>query len=159
MQLVKGSDESKLNYRLTLPNIQLEYEMIRSKALADEADRVYKSGKEFAYDHVMREEVVTFKKDADQRLNIRVNPQRLSLKATLLLFIEPYVGGARDSEEYFNPDITKVSVTVNGSPHKVYNNGIEGKDMWQEISRFFANQKGKSNMTLTKFTQIKSLAC
>ena len=75
----------------------------------------------------MREEVVTFKKDADQRLNIRVNPQRRSLKAILL--IEPYVGGARASEEYFNRDITKVSVTVNGSPNKVYNNGIEGKDM------------------------------
>jgi len=69
-QVVKGSDASKLNYRLT--SIQLEYEMIRSKALADEADSVYKSGKEFAYDHVMREEVVTFSKGVDQRLNIRV---------------------------------------------------------------------------------------
>jgi len=44
-----------------------------------------------------------------------------------------------------------VNVTVNGSPNRVYNNGIEGKDRWQEISRFFANQKGKSNMNLTKF--------
>jgi len=44
-QVVKGSDASKLNYRLT--NIEPEYEMIRSKALADEADSVYKSGKEF----------------------------------------------------------------------------------------------------------------
>jgi len=60
IQVVKGSDASKLNYRLT--NIQLEDEMIRSEALADEADSVHKSGKEFAYDHVMREEVVTLKK-------------------------------------------------------------------------------------------------
>ena len=147
-QVVKGSDESKLSYRLT--NIQLKYKMVRSKALADEADRVYKSGKEFAYDHIMRDEVVTFQNDVDQRLNIRVNPQRRSLKAILLLFIEPYNGGARDSEKYINPDITKANVTVNGSPNRVYNNGIEGKDMWGEVSRFFAKQKGKSNMSLTK---------
>ena len=124
--------------------------MIRSKALADEADRVYKSGKEFAYYDVMREEVVPFSKDVNPLLNICVNLQRRSLKVILLLFIEPYTGGDRDSEKYFNPDITKVSVRVNGSPSRVYNNGIEGKDMWQEISRFFANQKGKRNMTLTK---------
>jgi len=36
--------------------------MICSKALADEADRVHKNGKEFAYDHVIGDEVVTLKK-------------------------------------------------------------------------------------------------
>ena len=60
--VVKGSDASKLNYKLT--NIQLEYELISSKTLADEAYSVYAGGKEFAYDHFMREEVVTFQKAA-----------------------------------------------------------------------------------------------
>ena len=54
-QVVKGSDVNKLVYKLI--NIQLEYEMIRSRTLADEATSAYSSGKEFAYDHVMREEV------------------------------------------------------------------------------------------------------
>ena len=86
-QVVKGSDGSKVVCKLQ--NIQLEYEMIRSKILADEASSVYSSGKEFAYDHVIREKVVTFAKGTDARLNIRVNPKRRSLKAILLLFIEP----------------------------------------------------------------------
>ena len=107
-QVVKGSDMTQLKYKLT--NIQLEYEMIRSKTLADEANSVYSSGKEFAYDHVMREEVVTFKKDSDTWLNLRVNPQRRSLKGILLLFVEPYTAGHRDSEKYIYPDLTKVSV-------------------------------------------------
>ena len=47
-QVVRGSDPSKLKYKLT--NIQLEYEMIGSKTLADEAFSAYTSGKEFAYD-------------------------------------------------------------------------------------------------------------
>lgn len=86
----------------------------------------------------MREEVVTFAKATDSRLNIKVNPQRWSLKGILLLFIEPYSAGTRNSEsKYINPDITKVSVTVNGLPNKIYNNGIEAQYMWREISRFF----------------------
>ena len=59
-QDVKGSDTTQLKYKLT--SIQLEYEMIRSKTLAEAAHSVYSNGKEFAYDYVMREEVVTFKK-------------------------------------------------------------------------------------------------
>ena len=45
-EVVKGSDGSKLGYKLE--NIQIEYEVIRSKALADEAVSTYSSGKEFA---------------------------------------------------------------------------------------------------------------
>ena len=124
-QVVNGSDPSKLGYKLE--NIQLEYEVIRSKTLADEALSTYSSGKEFAYDLVMRERVVPITRGSDTRLNLRVNPQRKSLKGILLLFINPYNPGARDSENDFNPDITKVKVTVNGVPNRVYNEGISGR--------------------------------
>ena len=120
-QVVKGTDATKLKYKLT--NLQLEYEMIRSKTLGDDARSVYTLGKAFLYDHVMRDQVHMFSKGTDTRLNLRVNPQRRSLKGILLLFVEPYTAGTRDSEKYFNPNLTKVAVTANGSP---YNNGIEG---------------------------------
>ena len=149
-QVVNGSDVSKLGYKLE--NIQLEYEVIRSKFLADEAMSTYTSGKEFAYDIVMRERVVPISRGSDTRINLRVNPQRRSLKGILLLFINPYAPGARDSESYFNPDITKVKVTVNGSPDRVYNKGISGTDMWKEITRYFnPHSRGWPNMTLSKY--------
>ena len=149
-QVVNCSDPSKLGYKLE--NIQLEYEVIRSKTLADEALSTYSSGKEFAYDLVMREKVVPITRGSDTRLNIRVNPQRRSLKGILLLFINPYTAGARDSESYFNPDITKVKVTVNGVPNRVYNEGISGKDMWNELTRHFnPHSGGWPNMTLAKY--------
>ena len=133
-------------------NIQLEYEIIRSKTLAEEAHNVYSNGKEFAYDHVMREEVVAFKKGSDTRINLRVNPQRRSLKGILLLFVEPYTAGDRDSEKYINPDLTKVDVTVNGSPNMLYNNGIEGKDFWEEAYCFFKPKNNKKPfIDMTKF--------
>ena len=160
-QVVRGSDASKLVYKLE--NIQLEYETIRSKSLADEATSTYTSGKEFAYDLVMRERVVPISRGGDTRLNLRVNPQRRSLKGILLLFINPYTAGARDTENYFNPDITKVKVTVNGVPNRVYNEGISGTDMWNELTRYFnprghtrtrgshTPNGGRPNMNLTKY--------
>ena len=51
-EVVKGSDPTKLNYKLT--NIELEYEMIRSEKLARQATSVYDSGKEFLYYHVKK---------------------------------------------------------------------------------------------------------
>ena len=160
-QVVRGSDASKLVYKLE--NIQLEYETIRSKSLADETASTYTSGKEFAYDLLMRERVVPISRGGDTRLNLRVNPQRRSLKSILLLFINPFVAGARDTENYFNPDITKVNVTVNGVPNRIYNEGISGTDMWNELTRYFnphthtrtggshTPNSGRLNMTLTKY--------
>ena len=141
-QVVKGSDPANLKYKLI--NTELEYEMIRSRTLADEAHSVYSTSKEFLYDHVQRPEMVSFPKGLGTRFNIKVNPQRRSLKGILLLFVEPYAPGARDSEKYFNPDLKKVSVTVNGSPNMLYNSGIEGKDIWAEASRFFVKTKNKT---------------
>jgi len=150
IHVVKGSDTTKLKYKLK--NIQLEYKLIRRKTLADEARSVYTSGKEFLYDHVMHDKEVAFKKEIDSELTIKVNAQRRSLKALLLLFVEPYTAGARDSEKFIFPDLTKVSVTVNGSPNMLYNNGIESKDMWEEARNLFVKEKNKTErMDMTKF--------
>ena len=72
------------------------------------------------------------KRDTDTRLNIKVNSQRKSLKAILLLFTEPYTAGARNSEKYVFPDLKKVKVTINGSPSMLYNEGIVATDLWRE---------------------------
>ena len=71
-QVVRGSDTTKLKYKLM--NIQLEYEMVLSKKLSDEGDEVYTSGKEFAYDHLSRDKVVSINKGTDTRINIKEDP-------------------------------------------------------------------------------------
>ena len=149
-QVVKGSDPAKLKYKLT--NIQLEYEMMYRPSLAQEADSVYSSGKEFLYDHVHLEKTMPFKKGSDARLNIKVNAQRRSLKAILLLFTEPYTAGTRDSEKFVFPDLKKVKVTINGSPNMLYNEGIVATDLWRETRRFFVREENKTeHMNLKLF--------
>ena len=149
-QVVKGSDPTKLKYKLT--NIQLEYEMIRSKMLVDEASSVYDHAKEYVYDHVSRYKIYPINRETDTKINTTVNSQRRSMKGLLLLFVEPYVAGARDSEKYIFPNLKKVRVTINGSPNMLYNNGIESQDIWTEVSRFFMKEKQKPQYTtLQKF--------
>ena len=89
-QVVKGSDPTKLKYKLT--NIQLEYEMIRSKDLANKAATAYENGKEFVYDHVSRFKVIPID-TSTLLINIKVNSQRRSMKGILLLFVKKYNGG------------------------------------------------------------------
>ena len=102
-QVVIGSDPTKLKYKLT--NIQLEYEMIRSKELADQATSAYENGKEFLYDHVSSGNVVPID-TTSPLINIKVDSQRRSMKGILLLFVKRYSAGARDSEKYIFPDIS-----------------------------------------------------
>ena len=139
------------NQQYKLTNIQLEYEMIRSEQLANEATSVYESGKEFLYDHVSRSTVSRVDTSLEL-MNIKVDSQRRSMKGILLLFVKPYTAGARDSEEYVFPDLKKVLVTINGSSNMLYNNGIEGEDAWRQVSRFFMQEKHKpQHMTLQKY--------
>ena len=157
-QVVKGGDATKLKYKLK--NIELEYEMIRDippkqvsrESLGEQATSLYTSGKEFFFDHVIRDKVITFAKGTDTRINVKVNQQRRSMKGLLLLFVEPYTAGTRDSEKYIFPDIKNVSVTINGSPNMLYNNGIKARDVWSEVSRFFMKEKHKpQHMNMKKF--------
>jgi len=137
--VVKGADPTKLKYKLT--NIQLGYKMICSEMLAKEARSTYSRGKEFVFNHVHLEKTIPFQKGSDTRLNIKVNAQRRSVKAILLFFMEPYSAGARDSEKYVFPNLTKVRVTINGSPYMLYNGGIVSTDLCAEASRFFVKEK------------------
>ena len=126
--------------------------MIRSEKLAEEAKNVYTYGKELIYDHVNRDKVVPINKNSDTRINIKVEAQGRSMKGILLLFVEPYTAGTRDSEKYIFPNLNKVRVTINGSPNMLYNEGIESQDIWSEVSRFFMKEKYKpQHMTLKKF--------
>lgn len=51
----------------------------------------------------------------------------------LMLFVDPYVVGARDSENFVYPNITEVNVNVDGLPNKLYSKGMLKTDFWPAI--------------------------
>ena len=105
---------------------------------------------ERTYDHIMRDEVTTFAKNAESRLNIKVNPQRRSLMGILQLFIEPYAAGVRDSKKYVNPDITKMTSRLTARPKRFMITESMGMTCRKRPAVSFIPKKGTSNMDLTK---------
>ena len=95
--MVKGPEQTKLKYMLT--NIKLEYETICSKHLSDKVNSMYSTGKSFMFDNVVLDKIENIIKDKDTSINIKVNAQRRSMKGILLLFLETFTDGSRDSEK------------------------------------------------------------
>ena len=94
--LILSEDERN---NMILDGIQSEYLCkIRSGAGDRKTSGVDAEKKKLNGVYRKKYRVVSFAKGTDVRLNIRVNPQRRSLKAILLLFIEPYVTRTRDTE-------------------------------------------------------------
>lgn len=138
-ELVVGSDATKLNFSLV--NLELEYESIRDDKLAQDAIATYQNGKAFVYEHMTLHKTFSIAKNTDSIINQSVNLPRRSMNGLLLLFVEPYTAGARDSEKFVNPDITSVRVTVDGMPNKVYSQGLKPYDFWKEAQRRFGAAK------------------
>lgn len=66
---------------------------------AVEATSVLSGGKEFAFYGVQRFTVKLFDLKYDTLITLRMDPEKRSLKAILLLFVEKYTMGARDTKK------------------------------------------------------------
>ena len=127
------SDTSKA-YTYSLSNIELEYQCIYSDQLAKNALYAYAS-KGFYYENVLLHKTITINKATDTVINEHINIPRRSMSGILMLFIEPYTVGARDSEKFVYPSLTEVSVNIDGMPNKLYSKGMEKTDFWDVVVR------------------------
>lgn len=158
-EIVVGSDPTKLQYELQ--NLELEYEILKSETLAIQTNAMYKSGKMYFYDNVTLLKQCTIARNTDSVINHTIDIPRRSMKGILLLYLETYADGARDSEKFANPDIESVKITIDGMPNKLFSQGLEAKDLWEETSRFFLNNghneknqgtnESDSDMNISKF--------
>ena len=121
-------------YNYSLSSMELEYECISSDYLATEATSSYKVGKGFYYENVLLHKRFTINDVTDTVINEHVNIPRRSMSGILFLFTKAYVVGARNSETFVNPDITKVDINVDGMPNKLYSKGMIPTDFWTSIT-------------------------
>ena len=83
---------------------------------------------------------------SDTTWNWSFNMPCKSLKGILVLFEEekPYT---RDTSNFYNPKIPKVSVIVEGKPNQLYAQGMRLFQQYDEICKYFAEGKQKDNNT------------
>ena len=57
------------------------------------------------------------------------------MKGLMLFFVKSYATGARDAEEFMNPKIQSLSITIDGVPHKLFSDGIKSTDLWNALKQ------------------------
>ena len=78
----------------------------------------------------------------DTLWNINLNVPARSMKGILMLFEAPTDAFDRDTEDFYNPKITKVEVTIEGIPNQLYSQGMRAYQQWDEARKFLAAAPG-----------------
>ena len=104
----------------TISNISLEFDTIINASLASQIRTEYMKSS-ILYDRILRACIIPLNK-SDTSFSVDINSPSKSLKGVLLIFTQERSATkfTRDTEEFYNPKITKVEVTVEGVPLMSY---------------------------------------
>ena len=72
-----------------------------------------------------------------------------SLQGLPLLFLDKCKDFLNKNEEFYNPSINKILVTINGMPHQLFVAGLRVVDIYPELKKYF--YKENSNVTWEDF--------
>ena len=122
----------------TISNISLEFDTIINASLASQIRTEYMKSS-ILYDRIFRGPIIPLN-NSDTSFFVDINSPSKSLKGVLLIFTKE--GSTTkfdcDTEEFFNPKITKVEVTVEGVPNELYAQNMEYRHQYDEIVKHFA---------------------
>ena len=121
------STDAEASYMIE--GISLEFEKVTHPELARQISSHYSGRLAVLYDRVLRHRKIPLDK-ADTLWNINLNVPAKSMKGILLLF-----------DNYYNPKITKVEITIEGVPNQLFSQGMRTYQQWDEIKKFFGCQK------------------
>ena len=76
-----------------------------------------------------------------------------SLQGLLLLFLDRRDDFAYKNEEFYNPSIKKILVTINSMPHQLFAAGLQAREIYPELKKYF--YKENSDMTWEDFLTTK----
>ena len=92
----------------TIPNISLEFDTVTNSSLASQIRTEYMKSS-ILYDRILRSHIIPLN-NSDTNFSVDINSLSRSFKGVLLIFTEERSSTKfnRDTEEFFNPKITKV---------------------------------------------------
>ena len=152
--VIKSTD-SDATYSIS--NISLEFDTVINASLASQIRTEYMKCS-ILYDRILRALIIPLDK-YDTSFSVDINSPAKSLKGVLLVFTQERnaIKFARDTEEFYNPKITKVEVTVEGVPNELYAQNMEYRHQYDEILKHFAEGKLKETGAIQKDLQLHNV--
>ena len=141
----------------TICNISLEFNTIINASLASQIRTEYMKSS-VLYDRILRARIVPLNK-SDTSFSVDINSPSKSLKGVLLIFTQERSATkfTRDTEEFYNPKIMKVEVTVEGVPNELYAQNMEYRHQYDEIVKHFAEGWLKEAGPIQKDLQLHNV--
>ena len=116
----------------TISNISLEFHTVTNTSLASQIRTEYMKSSTL-YDRILRACIIPLN-NSSTSFSVDINSPSISLKGVLLIFMKERSATKfnRDTEEFFNPKVTKVEVTVEGVPNELYAQNMEYRHQYDE---------------------------
>ena len=137
-----------------ISNISLEFDTIINASLASQIRTEYMKSS-ILYDRILRAHIIPLN-NSNTSFSVDINSPSKSLKGVLLIFTKERSATkfTRDTEEFFNPKITKVEVTVvkgflMNCMHRIWN-----RHQYDEIVKHFAEGRLKEAGAIQKDLQL-----
>ena len=141
----------------TISNISLEFDTVMNASLASQFRTEYMKSS-ILYDRILRARIIPLN-NSDTSFSVDINSPSKGLKGVLLIFTKERSATkfSHDTEEFFNPKITKVEVTVEGVPNKLYAQNMEYRHQYDEIVKHFADGWLKEAGAIQKDLQLHNI--
>ena len=142
----------------TISNISLEFDTIINASLASQIRTEYMKSS-ILYDRILRARIIPLN-NSDTSFSVDINSPSKSLKGVLLIFTKERSATkfTCNTEEFFNPKITKVEVTVEGVPNELYAQNMEYRHQYDEIVKHFAEGRLKETGAIQKDLQLHDVS-
>ena len=141
------------NATCELSDISLEYDTIFDEPYATIIGKMCTGATSIPYTKVISIHYqILSKRDTTWKIDMN-NLSAHSLQGLLLLFLDKCDDFANKNEEFYNPSIKKILVTINGMPHQLFAAGLHARDIYPKIKQYF--YKEHSNVTWEEFLTTK----
>jgi hypothetical protein len=154
--LVINSGTTTVVTDYNLSNICLEYDSVCEPQVANQIAQMSDSsfGITYFYDYISFLSMNPINQ-SDLSFTLTVQDPRRSVRGILMLFTQPPATANRTPENYFNPEITNVDITIDGITNKIFAQGYKEDKMYFEARKLFLKEDRKldenSGVTLLNF--------
>ena len=143
--------DTSATYKLS--DISLEYDAIFDEPYATAIGLVYNGTMSIPFTKLELIHYHTLsKKDTIWKIGLN-NLSVCLLQGLLLLFLDKRGDFANKNEEFYNRSVKKISVTINWMPHQLFAAGLQVRDIYPELKKYF--YKENSNVTWEEYLTTK----